>query len=227
MNRDGVPTEAHSAATIRAWDRQAIEEFGIPAVVLMENAGSAAARILRTLHLESPELYPEPFRIYCGPGNNGGDGFVVARYLDNFHLAVELFAHGTPNYPPGSESAVQLEIARRMHLPIRNLEAGASVAQDTGTSVDALFGTGLARPLRSPFSDLVAALNCSAGTTVALDLPSGLDADTGEIRGCVVQARDTVTFAAAKKGFSRGAGPASCGRVHVVDIGIPREVWER
>jgi NAD(P)H-hydrate epimerase len=92
--------------------------------------------------------------------------------------------------------------------------------------VDALFGTGLTRPLAAPFLDWVEAMNASQRAVLALDIPSGLDANTGMVLGAATRARDTVTFAAPKVGFYRAAGPAHVGRVHVADIGMPREIWE-
>ena len=227
---DGLPSEPQLGATVRSWDRRAIERYGIPAVVLMENAGAAAARILRGLTLSKPTVYPEPFRIFCGPGNNGGDGFVVARYLHNYGFDVHVFICGKTKYPPGSESAVQLEIARRLDLPTTELtRAGAEVqqvAEPGGTAIDALFGTGLSRPLRSPFAEYIAALNQRSEPTIALDLPSGLDADTGSIHGVVVKAHHTLSFAAIKLGLTLGDGPTASGRIHLLDIGLPRELWE-
>ena len=227
---DGLPSEPQLGATVRNWDRRAIQGYGIPAVVLMENAGAAAARTLRGLALSEPTADPEPFRIFCGPGNNGGDGFVVARYLHNYGYDVRVFVCGEPKYPPGSESAVQLEIVRRLGLPTAELRhVGPGVKQVTeagGTAIDALFGTGLSRPLRSPFAEYIVALNQRPESTIALDLPSGLDADTGSVHGVVVRAQHTLTFAALKVGLTCGDGPAASGQIHVLDIGLPRALWE-
>jgi NAD(P)H-hydrate epimerase len=195
----------------------------------MENAGAGAARILAGLAADRPEDWPEPFQVLCGPGNNGGDGFVVARHLHNRGFAVAVHVIGAGGYAPGSDAAVNHEVARRMGLPLRRLEGPPDVAEPAlaaGTVVDALFGTGLARPLAAPFLDWVRAVNASGRPVAALDVPSGLDADTGVPLGAAIAARVTITFAAPKLGFARGEGPRLAGEVHVVDIGIPREIWE-
>jgi len=209
----------------------------------MENAGAGAARRLRALTRERPNDFAEPFRIVCGPGNNGGDGFVVGRYLHNYGFEVHLYLCANPSYPAESESNIQLEIIRRMRLPLTVLEPGAigetihpglsghhefprGRKPSRGTQIDALFGTGLSRPIRAPYSEAIAALNASDGPTIALDVPSGLDADTGAVHGVAVEARETITFAAPKIGFGHGDGPRLCGHVHVVDIGLPREIWD-
>lgn len=189
----------------------------------MENAGAGAARVLREIVEEERELYSEPFHILCGPGNNGGDGLVVARHLHNQGFEVRIQGVGITG-PSGSDYGLQLKIAQRMRLSIA-LEGGAK-APTMGTVIDALFGTGLSRPLRAPFLEWVEAVNASGRRVIALDIPSGLDANTGEVLGAAIRADHTITFAASKVGFNAGAGPTLTGKVHVVDIGIPRQLWE-
>ncbi|MBI4606353.1 MAG: NAD(P)H-hydrate epimerase [Planctomycetes bacterium] len=218
---------------IRRWDRLAVERYGLPSIVLMENAGAGAAAVLAALTEDPRAPCPEPFVVLCGPGNNGGDGFVVARHLHNRGFRVEVLAAGGAGYPPGSDAAVNLEVVRRMGL---SLDLGALLApppgrdalrrRGAGTVVDAIFGTGLSRPVRAPFLEWIEAVSSSGAAVAALDLPSGLDADSGEPLGACVRAHHTITFAAPKLGFGRGLGPSSTGEVHVVDIGIPRELLE-
>ena len=209
--------------TIREWDRRAIEEYGIPGVVLMENAGSGSARILLDL-LDSGEIHA-PVWIVCGPGNNGGDGLVVARHLDNAYVPVEVAFVRDPSFDSGSDSAIQYAIARRMGISMAPWEARLAEGRaGEGTLVDALFGTGLSRPLEPPYSDCVETIRASALPVIALDTPSGLDANEGTVLGTAVRARHTITFAAPKVGFGRASGPSHCGTVHVVDIGIPRAI---
>ncbi|MGQ9590131.1 MAG: NAD(P)H-hydrate epimerase [Planctomycetota bacterium] len=219
----GFPPPPQSPGTIREWDRRAIEEFGIPGIVLMECAGRAAAAILQA-------EFAEPFAVFSGPGQNGGDGFVVARCLSNAGLSVEAFVFEGVAYRPESDAGRNLEILRRAGLEPVALAAAdvpgrVESAIRRGTVVDALFGTGLARPLGSPYRDLIEAWNRAGATVVSIDVPSGLDAETGEILGSAVRAVFTITFAAAKVGFFRARGPEVCGRVRVVDIGIPRALW--
>src|SRR5688572_956232 len=225
MTRNPPP---QTRATIREWDRRAIEDFGIPGILLMENAGSGRARIIEEVLGTSGE--GEPVRILCGPGNNGGDGFVVARHLHGRGIPVEVLLVSPAGHAPGSDSGVNLAILSRLRIPIereglRAPAEGAKVFPD-GTIIDALFGSGLSRPLTSPQDAWVRAANDSGRPVIALDIPSGLDADTGRVLGEAIAAHHTITFAAAKVGFFGGEGPRLSGRVHVIDVGIPREVWE-
>jgi NAD(P)H-hydrate epimerase len=223
------PPGPQSRATIREWDRRAIEEYGIPGIVLMENAGAGAARIIRGL-IPTDDAFRGRWSVLCGPGNNGGDGFVVARHLHNAGIDVRVILTTPEAYRRGSDAARNLEILRRMaSVPLEARPGPPSNrirdSLGTGPVVDALFGTGLSRPLESPFTDWVDALVASGSRVVALDIPSGLDADSGEVLGAAVKADHTTTFAAAKVGFQKGEGPTRCGRVHVVEIGMPRELW--
>jgi NAD(P)H-hydrate epimerase len=208
-----------------------MEEFSIPGIVLMENAGAGAARTVAEVVHEDSLPYPEPFHILCGPGNNGGDGLVAARHLHNMGFDVRIQLVGIAAYPPGSDADVQLKIVRRWGLPLREAATGPETCElfhpsaGGGTVVDALFGTGLSRPLRSPYLEWVEAVNAREGRVFAIDIPSGLDANSGEVLGAAVRADHTITFAAPKVGFERGAGPRLTGKVHVIDIGIPRELW--
>ena len=225
------PPPPQEPATIREWDRRAIEEYGMPGVVLMENAGAGAARILLELGRRQPDVYRTPWIILCGPGNNGGDGFVVARHLHNAGQAVEVHlafpperlkpqADNTVNFRVLEGMAVAIHAAQPPFRPPDVLRPGVK-----GTVIDALLGTGLSRPLDSPYADWVGAVNECGTPSVALDLPTGLDAKTGEVLGSCLVARQTITFAAPKTGFDRREGPQVVGEVHVVDIGMPREIW--
>ncbi len=211
---------------MREIDRRAIEEFGIPAIVLMENAGRGTAD-------EAAKLYQErslagPVLIFCGTGNNGGDGFVVARHLSNGGFNVRLFLCGNrERISREREAGVNLTICERMGLPIGNvateggLPAVREALQSGGLVVDAIFGIGLAKPPREPQAGLIRAIAGSGLPTVAVDVPSGLDADTGQPLGdAVVRADVTTTMACPKAGF-RGPGEAYVGRLVVVDIGLP------
>ena len=227
-----MPMPAHSPTAIREWDRRTIEDLGLPGIALMENAGAAAARVIGSIHDRRPADLPAPFVILCGPGNNGGDGYVVARHLDGRGLAVEVWlCFDRRGLSPGSDAAVNLTVIDRMgltvhappppYLPPKDIDLSRPV-----TIIDALLGTGLSRPLTDPYLAWVRLVAASGRPVVALASPTGLAGATGEVRGAVLRARHTVTFAAAKRGFYAGAGPESTGKIHVVDIGIPRSIRE-
>ena len=178
---------------VRAFDKHAIETLGIPSAVLMENAGRGAAQVLEALGIRGPIV------ICCGKGNNGGDGLVMARHLTNrgFDVRTLLFA--------GPEDEID----------DANL---AALFARADWIVDALFGTGLTGPLRVPFDRLVTLINASPARVLAVDIPSGLDCDTGTPLGAAIRAEHTVTFIAPKLGYNPAALEFT-GRVHVVDIG--------
>jgi NAD(P)H-hydrate epimerase len=206
----------------RDLDRRASEEFGLPGVVLMENAGRGTAELLVTLGGTGSVA------VCCGKGNNGGDGFVIARHLDNRGVAARVLLFGRPDDLHG-DAAVNYRVIARSNLPI-TVHADRAVnpealTRDLATAdwvVDALFGTGLTGPLRAPFDAVVAAINSCGRRVLAVDIPSGLDCDTGRPLGPTVRAEHTATMAALKKGFADPAAKEWVGEVHVIDIGVPR-----
>ncbi len=210
----------------RALDRRVIEDIGVPGVVLMENAGRGTAELLLRLGARGPVV------VCCGKGNNGGDGFVVARWLDNAGVAVRVLLFARPEELTG-DAAIMHRILARSGPPV---EARPGPAVDEAALrnelasaewvVDALFGSGLQGPVRPPFDRIVEAINASGARVLAVDVPSGLDADTGEPVGPTIRALHTATIAAAKKGFSRPEAAAWLGEVHVIDMGTPRRVLE-
>jgi NAD(P)H-hydrate epimerase len=210
----------------RALDRRAIEDIGVPGVVLMENAGRGTADLLLRLGARGPVV------VCCGKGNNGGDGFVVARWLDNAGLAVRVLLFARPDDLTG-DAAVMHRIIARSGPPIEarpgsDVDRGALQRELAAADwiVDALFGSGLQGPVRPPFDRIIEAINASGARILAVDIPSGLDADTGEPVGPTIRANHTATIAAAKKGFARPGAAAWLGDVHVIDMGTPRRVLE-
>ncbi|MCI0465221.1 MAG: NAD(P)H-hydrate epimerase [Gemmataceae bacterium] len=211
-----------SRQQVRELDRQAIEEFGVPGVVLMENAGRGAAELLLALGIHGRVV------ICCGKGNNGGDGFVIARHLDNHGIPVQVLLFSRPEELTG-DAALNYQILVRAQLPI-TVHAEASLdAEAVGRGlagadwiVDALFGTGLSGAVRRPFDELIVAINATPARVLAVDIPSGLDCDTGQPLGPTVRAQHTGTFVAPKKGFTNPAAAAWLGQVHVLGIGAPR-----
>jgi NAD(P)H-hydrate epimerase len=213
---------------LRELDRRAVEVLGLPEAVLMENAGRGAAEaILGCLRARAlaGKCGPQPWRaaILCGPGNNGGDGFVVARQLQREGVSVECFCTSSAGR---EESAATLNrrVAERLGIalfPLANpdqLEFARS-RWNVDVLVDALLGTGSSGAPRGACAAAIEAFEaCRGPFKVALDLPSGLDADTGEAAGLCVHASLTVTFAALKPGFERAS--EFTGAVLVADIGL-------
>lgn len=195
-------------------DRRAVA-LGVPALTLMENAGRAVAD-------EARRLLPPGSRIavLCGPGNNGGDGFVAARHLKRASYDVRLHLLGDKSALTGDAA----EMARRWDGPVRALEPEA--LQSMHLVIDALFGAGLARPLDGPAALMVEAINASGLPVLAVDVPSGLDGATGATAGPAVRATRTVTFFRRKPGHLLMPGRGLCGETIVVDIGIPDRVLE-
>jgi NAD(P)H-hydrate epimerase len=215
-----------SRAELRELDRRAIEEYGVPGVVLMENAGRGAAEVLLRLGVHGPVL------ICCGRGNNGGDGFVMARHLDNVGVAVRVLLFCPPHELTG-DAAINHRILEKAAVPMHVFSdkvqhAGlyaAALQQELARVewvVDALFGTGLSGPVRPPLDQVIVAINDGPARVLAVDIPSGLDCDLGAPLGPTVRAEHTVTFVAQKKGFANAVARAWLGQVHVVDIGAPR-----
>jgi NAD(P)H-hydrate epimerase len=213
---------------MRELDRKAIEEYKIPGIILMENAGrNVAEEILRMI--ENPQV--EKVAILCGKGNNGGDGYVVARHLHNHHISVNIFLVARiSDILKDGDAGTNLQILLHMKLPIRE------VLDVTGVNcvlkeldgydiiVDALFGTGLSGEVREPFKTLINGVNNLNKPVVSVDIPSGLDCNNGNVLGAAIKARKTVTFAVSKRGFYLGDGPAHTGEVIVTDISIPTEL---
>jgi NAD(P)H-hydrate epimerase len=217
---------ALSRDEVRALDRRAMEEFGVPGVVLMENAGRGAAELLCALGVYGRVV------ICCGKGNNGGDGFVIARHLDNVGVAVRVLLFARPEELTG-DAGVTYQIIAKAGLPLSiyrdtAMDAGELERELAGAAwvVDALFGTGLSGAVRPPFDAIIAAINASPAQILAVDIPSGLDCDTGRPLGAVVRAHHTATFVAPKQGFATPEAATYLGRVHVLPIGAPRVLVE-
>jgi NAD(P)H-hydrate epimerase len=207
----------------REVDRRAVDEFGMNGLVLMENAGRGVADLLCGLGIAGPVL------VCCGKGNNGGDGFVVARHLDLRGYAVRILLWARPGELRG-DAAANFEIATRAGLPIDVFAADHDAARldrrlaDAAWVVDALLGTGSQGAPRRPLDAAIRQLNDQGAAIVAVDLPSGLDADTGAAAEPTIRARHTCTFVAAKPGFLVPGADQFTGQVHVVDIGVPRRL---
>ncbi len=215
-----------SAEAMRAVDRAAIEELGVPGLVLMENAALGVVEAIGERFASARSA-----AVFCGPGNNGGDGLAVARHLLVRGYEVTAFLV-TGGKPLEGDAAAQLGIARKLDLPLvevpreADLPAALAAAAAHDLVVDALFGTGLARPLDGKFAELVEGLNELPRPRVAVDLPSGLSGSRADAWGPHLRADLTVTFAAPKVAHVLPPAAAAVGELVVTDLGIPAWVVE-
>jgi NAD(P)H-hydrate epimerase len=211
-----------SRAQVRQIDELAIQRFKIPGVVLMENAAHAAADVAWAMLAGQRGLV----LILCGGGNNGGDGLAVARHLHNRGLDVRIALTVDPaKYR--AEALANWEIVQAMGLPAKPLDISALPLLRPILIVDAIFGTGLTEAPREPFPQIVAAVSKLAAPILAIDIPSGLDCDTGKPLGSTcIAAQRTITFVAEKIGFANPEAVEYLGEVCVADIGCPRELVE-
>ena len=211
-----------SVAELRSLDQRAIEEYGLPGIVLMENAGRNAAAVLRRRGASTPVV------ICCGKGNNGGDGLVIARHLDAAGIGVRLLFAVDPATVTG-DAAINLGVIQASGLALTWVQTAEEWSTELSAAtwiVDALLGTGLTGPVRAPFVAPIAAINAAGQPVLAVDLPSGFDADAGRPWGDCVRATETVTFAARKLGFDQPDALEWTGPVTVCDIGAPRQLLE-
>lgn len=201
---------------LRRLDRAAVRRYGIPALLLMENAAAACRE-------EILKRYPRAKKtvIVCGKGNNGGDGFALARQLRGAGLAVIVAYFGAPGRT-SPDALVNFRIVRKLKVPMVRLRRDARglerALRQADLAVDAIFGTGLTREATGLYRDAIRALNASGRPVVSMDIPSGLDADSGRVLGEAVRADLCVTLVAPKLGFKKAG--AWTGRVVVRDIGV-------
>lgn len=219
MTQKNQPTL--SRKEVRHCDTVAIERYSIPGIVLMENAGRTASEIILA---QLPQPTSANVAIIAGTGNNGGDGFVVARHLSNCHIKTKVLICGSRDRIRG-DALTNLIIIEKMALDIEYTsnspaEQIAQLASNADTIVDAMLGTGTAGPPRQPIRTAIETINALKKTVIALDIPSGLDCDTGEPLEIAITAAQTVTFAAMKKGFLLKEAQKFTGQVTVASIGI-------
>jgi len=213
---------------MRELDRKAIEEYKIPGIILMENAGrNVAEEVLQMID----DPHQAKVAILCGKGNNGGDGFVVARHLRNHGISVNVFLVAKiSDILKDGDAGTNLQILLNMKIPVKeilDISGVNSILKELNNYnilVDALFGTGLSGDVREPFKTLIDGVNNLNKPIVSVDIPSGLDSNTGKILGAAIKATKTVTFAASKKGFYSEDGPHYTGEILVTDISIPKHL---
>ena len=207
---------------MRELDRWAIQELGIPSLVLMEVAGRAVVQEAMKMLGDSRG----PVVVLCGKGNNGGDGLVVARHLLNAGVDLSVLILGTKDQL-SPDARANLDILERLGFQPEPLITDQSLAElpdrlaPAELIIDALLGTGLKGSVSEKYRHIIDAINGSGSPILAVDIPSGLDGDTGQPLGSAVKATRTVTFQCPKKGFSLAPGPEYVGELIVADIGIP------
>jgi NAD(P)H-hydrate epimerase len=214
-----------SRSEVRRFDAWAINDLGIPGVVLMENAGRSCAELIidKLADIDNPKVC-----ILCGIGNNGGDGYVIARHLANAAITPCVVICGDKAKIAG-DALTNLSIIEGMKLPIHQIdmtdepigEQVRAITNGCDMLIDALFGTGLTGELRDNYRKLIHSINAQNLPVVAVDIPSGLDCDTGLPLGEAIKAIATVTFVAVKKGFATNTHARNyTGPIYVASIGV-------
>jgi len=210
---------------VRSFDAWAINELGIPGVVLMENAGRSCAELIKE---ELAGVTNPKVCIFCGTGNNGGDGYVIARHLLNSSFEVVVVICGDHNKVKG-DAKINLDILEGLGQAIEQLNLAdgdirglvEAFAAGADMLVDGLFGTGLSGQLSDEYKELIESINSQDCPILAVDIPSGLDCDVGEPLGAAIRASYTVTFVAVKKGFRASkTATAYTGEIFVASIGV-------
>ncbi|MCI9078244.1 MAG: NAD(P)H-hydrate dehydratase [Lachnospiraceae bacterium] len=210
-----------NAAEAAEIDRISIYETGIPSVVLMEKAAMAVARHIQDICSTSyKDMLPGSIKVLavCGMGNNGGDGIACARILKGAGFNASIFIAGDKSKAT-EETKRQLNIAHNLDVPfITKLEDN-----EYNIIIDAMFGTGLSRDIGGKYAELADWINCQSSEVIAVDIPSGINADNGQVYGCAVKASHTVTFGSNKRGTVLFPGASYSGNVVVADIGFPEK----
>lgn len=221
--------KAMSRDEVRDVDRRAIEHYGLPGIVLMENAGRGCVDWIEQRGISGPVV------ICAGRGNNGGDGFVIARHLENRGHDVKVLLFSDPALLRG-DAATNFHVLERAGSDIHVYSSTVSEHDwdasliDADWVVDALLGTGTRGGLRDPFPAIIRAINRSQATRIAIDLPSGLDCDTGipvdPDQPIAIEATCTATFVSRKLGFENPDSVRFTGDVRVIDIGVPQSMFD-
>ncbi len=226
-----------SQAKVREFDRRAIDDFAVPGVVLMENAGRNVAAVVERLYAETNQgetnrrASTRHVAICCGKGNNGGDGFVIARHLDLMGIPVALHCWQPLEEWDGDAGihaaiVAHSQLSCHVHHESDWLTTFTAAIANAAVIVDALLGTGAAGDPRPPLNDAIAQMNAAPGIKVAVDVPSGLGGDDGRPGTPTFQADHTCTFVAAKPGLVLDSAKPYVGEIHLLDIGAPRALYE-
>ena len=210
-----LPANIYSVAAVREMDRTTIEDHGVPGYTLMTRAGAAALR-------EAMECFPAARRwqVVCGAGNNGGDGYVVARLASQHGIVVSVLALVDPETLTGDAATAWSDFAAAGGVV---LPWAGELDADADLLVDAILGSGLERDVGGDFAAAVAAFNQHTAPVLALDIPTGINGDTGGVMGCAVRADLTVTFVGLKQGLFLGEARGYCGRIRFAGLEIPED----
>jgi len=212
-----------SVEEMRTMDEAAMSVYGIPSEILMENAGQAVANIIEN----SVGIYGVKFLVFCGAGNNGGDGFVVARKLHSIGGLVRVYLFVSPENYTGA-AKLNYEIISRLPVPISQIHTIEEVLinlQNSDVVIDAIFGTGLSRDVSGVYQETIEVINKSEKTIISVDIPSGINGDNGQIMGTAILADRTITFGLPKIGNLLYPGYAHCGKLHCSHISFPPELY--
>jgi len=213
---DILPRNLYRAAQVRELDRTAIETFSIPGLTLMERAGSAAYDLLCKCWPEAQVI-----TVVCGVGNNGGDGYVLARLALQAGKTVHLLQLGDVGKIKG-DALTNYEHFIEIAGEVKPFE---TIAEESDIIVDGIFGTGLEREVAGNWRQAIEAINASVAPVLALDIASGLHSDSGQVLGAAVKADATISFIGLKQGAFTGAGPEQCGQLLFDDLDVPEAVY--
>ena len=218
-----------SRQQVRSVDQIAMDEFQMSGLVLMENAGRGAAEVINDNFPQASELSPRRAVILCGGGNNGGDGYVIARHLELMAWTVKVISM-VPLQRLQGDAAANAKIAQLAKIPISEIDSVEALSErldNCGVIVDCLLGTGATGAPRGIYGDAIRLANELSAKRVAIDLPTGMDCDRGEPSEPTFRADLTVTFVDFKLGFENPMAKKYLGDVHVVGIGVPNLLLNR
>ncbi|MFN4227294.1 MAG: NAD(P)H-hydrate epimerase [Candidatus Ratteibacteria bacterium] len=207
-------------------EKETEEKFGISSLILMENAGKESFYVIKK---ELKDLKKRKILVFCGKGNNGGDGFVLSRYLFNYGVNVKVFYFGEINNFT-KISLINFDILNKLKVDIENiniLKLKDIRIENSDVVIDAILGIGIKGMIEGEMKNIIEFINKNSKFTVSIDIPSGLDADTGEIHGVCIKSNLTISMGFLKKGFFVGKGPEYTGKIKLVDIGFPRYYYEK
>lgn len=222
--------KAVTARQMQNLDRIAINRYGIPSMLLMENAGRAVAKeVIRRAAIIKPKTKPKRpvVSVYCGKGNNGGDGLVCARYLFYNDINTQVFIIDGASSTKG-DPAVHLKILQMMGVDMLWIKNKSDLNRlrkgyRADIIVEAIFGIGFKGRAQGIYKDVIEFINGTSAYIFSVDVPSGLDPTTGETKGSCIRAAQTITMCLPKTGFYKKDGPKYVGRIKVVDIGLPKQ----